>query len=513
MNGSECLINTLAVHGITTLFTNPGTSEVGLIAEIAKLRNIRAIPVLFEGVAAGAADGYFRMTGQPAATMLHVGPGLANAWSALHNASKAGSGVVNIVGQLSNTHLEHESPLKSDLAGMAATISKLVRVPATPEAVASDVHAVAHAASRGEIATLLMANDVGWADGAMMTEMPGAGSPSPSVLLDTVAVDAIAAGGRTLLLLGGKALGIDTQKDAADIARQTGCAVMVEWANSRCERGGGLPEFSRIPYSAKDAVAALASFDTIILCGATDPVSFFNQRNKPSRLARGDACIVDLQATGNDPETAIRHLKNRIVSMPQRTVRQNTMSTPEYSSITKTPRDPLTEILADLVPEGAIVVNESITSASGLFEAMANAPRHTFLENRGGSIGFALPVSIGAAIAAPDRKVVALCGDGSAMYSAQALWTIAREKLDVTVLVFANRAYRILLEEMQRATGNEPIAPAAALLRIDDPALCWVSMAKSLGIKSSVATKLDTLRATLVSVFAQPGPHMVEVSI
>ncbi len=513
MNGSECLIKTLAAQGIDTLFTNPGTSEIGLIAEIAKLGNIRAVPVLYEGVAAGAADGYFRMTGRPAATILHVGPGLANAWSALHNAAKAGSGVINIVGQLSCAHLEHESPLKSDLTGLAATVSRLVRTPATPEDVAADVLAVAQAAKAGEIATLLMANDIGWLEGASLTKTTAAETAGCPTNLDPDAVQAIWEDHRTVLLLGGKALQAEALESAATIAAEMSCAVMIEWANARCERGGGLPRFSRIPYGTDDAFKALASYDTIVLCGASDPVTFFNHRDKPSRLTRRGARIINLETGGCDPAAALQLLVENVIS---RTRQRRSRAPAKLLTITAPvikSSDLLTELLADVLPEGAIFVNESITSAPGLFEATGDAPRHTFLDNRGGSIGFALPVSIGAAIAAPDRKVVALCGDGSAMYSAQALWTIAREKLNVTVLVFANRAYRILLKEIHRATGEVPTMQTTALLRIDDPAICWVSLAKSLEIASSVATKIDALRATLVSVFAQPGPHLVEISI
>lgn len=312
MNGAECLVGTLINHGVDHIFTNPGTSEIGLVAEIAKTDQIRAVPVLFEGIAAGAADGYFRMTGRPAATMLHVGPGLANAWSALHNAAKAGSGIVNVVGQLSEAHLHYESPLKSDLVTLASSVSDAVRYPISAGRVGLDAHAVVDAARRGKVATLLMANDVGWSDGASLVSSPPLRNVAGRVVLDPTAVHALKQGPRTLLLLGGKALDVDAQIEAAAIAAATGCGLMTEWANARCDRGNGLPSLNRIPYHVDEAVRVLAAYDMIVLCGATEPIAFFNYRNSTSRLVATGTGVLDLQVGRGDLLEALREARGEL---------------------------------------------------------------------------------------------------------------------------------------------------------------------------------------------------------
>lgn len=510
MNGSECLVGTLINHGVDLLFTNPGTSEVGLLAEIGTSEQIRAVPVLFEGIAAGAADGYFRMTGCPAATMLHVGPGLANAWSALHNAAKARSGVVNIVGQLSEAHLEYESPLKSDLLALATSVSDVVRYPLSSARVGIDAHAAADAAKRGKVATLVMANDVGWSDGAELATPPGAQNTDAHGALDPAAMTALKQGPRTLFLLGGLALDVGAQRDAAAIASATGCSVMIEWANARCERGGDLPSWARIPYPVDEAVRTLAAYDTIVLCGAAEPIAFFNYRNSPSRLAAPSARVIDLHAEGADVRLALGAARRALASDPARPCH------PPASRYTygapKSP-DPVSAAIAAALPEDAIIVNEAITSASDLFAASAAAPRHTWLDNLGGSIGFALPAAIGAAIGAPGRRVIALCGDGSTMYSLQGLWTMARENLDITVLVFANRAYKILINELVQASDAHLNDRTFSLLQLDNPAIGWAKLSGSLGVDATRVHSFDQLKAALTLALDTQGPRLIEVVI
>ena len=510
MNGAECLVGTLINHGVDHVFTNPGTSELGLVAEIATTDQIRAVPVLFEGIAAGAADGYFRMTGRPAATMLHVGPGLANAWSALHNAAKAGSGIVNIVGQLSAAHLQFDSPLKSDLVALASSVSDVVRYPISAGRVGYDAQAIVNAAWLGKVATLLMANDVGWSGGANLVASPPSETRTGRLVLDPTAVRALMQGPRTLLLIGGKALDTDAQIEAAAISAATGCGLMIEWANARCERGGGLPSLERIPYQVDEAVRVLAAYDMIVLCGAAEPIAFFNYRNSTSRLAAPGTSVIDLQVGGGNLLAALRAARGELALQRPRP-RRRYVSPDVVADTAPKSRDRLSELIATALPDGAIIVNESITSVTGLFAAAGSAVRHTWLDNRGGSIGFALPVSIGAAIAAPDRRVVALCGDGSTMYSVQSLWTIAREKLDITVLVFANRAYSILISELSRATGKPPTERAGAVLKLDNPAIDWRGLASSFGIASSLASSANDLQIALSSSFSTPGPHLIEI--
>jgi acetolactate synthase-1/2/3 large subunit len=452
------------------------------------------------------------MAGRPAATMLHVGPGLANAWSALHNAAKAGSGILNIVGQLSEAHLEYESPLKSDILGLASSVSAVVCQPLSSRELGVDARTAAAAARQGKVATLLMANDIGWSASAepLNANRIDQDRQSPRPNLD--AIRALQKGAGTLLLLGGGALDFESQQHAAEIAAATGCSLMLEWASAKCERGGGLPPLIRIPYHVNDAIRILTPFDTIVLCGAREPIAFFNYRDMPSRLARNGTTILELQTVAADYPATLREVKQTVTTGSNSPDRSRTV--PVSVAGTKPgAADTIGKLIAAALPEGAIVVNEAITSVGDLFTASAAASRHAWLDNLGGSIGFALPVSIGAAIAEPSRRVVALCGDGSTMYSVQALWTIARENLNVTMLIFANNAYQVLINELARSEEAPLIEKIKPLLRLDNPLISWTDLSRSLGIKATHAKNTDQFRSSIFSAMHSRGPNLIEIAI
>ena len=171
----------------------------------------------------------------------------------------------------------------------------------------------------------------------------------------------------------------------------------------------------------------------------------------------------------------------------------------------------IAQAIACAIPENAIVVDESITTGRGFFPPTAAAAPHDWLQNMGGSIGFSTPVATGAAVACPDRKVICMVGDGSAMYTLQSLWTQAREGLNVTTIVFANRTYQILKGEFAGVDAGEPGRKALDMLNIDNPALDWVSLAKGMGVAGRSVKTADDFNKALAEAIGEKGPRLIEV--
>ena len=512
MNGAESLVRTLIGAGVDTCFSNPGTSEMHFVAALDHVPGMRCVLALAEGVATGAADGYYRIAGRPAATLLHLGPGLANGLSNLHNAKKAGSGVVNIVGEHAQSHIALDAPLTSDIAGIARPVSHWVHTSLASGDVAADGAKAVQAAqvAPGQIATLILPSDTAWsAGGVVAPPLPVPVRPS----FDTDALDRAAAalsGPDSLLLLGGEALGADMLDIAGRIAARTGCALKAEWANARMERGAGRVAVGRVPYPIDQALDALAPFSRVVLLGARAPIGFFAYPGKPAILTREDAEIIALAGAGEDLGAALRALSLTLGAddLAPAGVAVRTVTTAPEGAITP---DSIAAALACTIPQNAIVVDESVTTGRAFFPATAGAAPHTWLNNCGGSIGYGLPAAVGAAIAAPDRKVLALTGDGSAMYTVQALWSLAREKLDVTVLIFANRSYRILRGELTNVGVGNPGPRAIDMLSLDRPDLDWVAMAASMGVEATRVSDAADLTRALETGIAASGPYLIEV--
>lgn len=513
MNGAESLVHSLRDSGVDLCFANPGTSEMHFVAALDRVPGIRPVLVLFEGVATGAADGFFRMARKPAATLLHLGPGLANGISNLHNAKKAGSGVVNIVGQHAASHLALDAPLTADIEGLAWPVSHWVHTSADAATVGADAARAVAAARRapGQIATLILPSDAAWSPGAM----PAAPLPVPApAACDPAVVDQAAQalrGGDSLLLLGGQALGTRNLDLAGRIAAATGCALMAEWSNARMERGAGRVAVARVPYPIDLALETLAPYRRLVLVGARPPVGFFAYPGKPAILTRPDAAILALAGAGDDLDGALDALCDAAGATGTRPV-LGPPNPPAAPSGALTP-DTLARVLGQRIPENAIVIDESITTGRAFHGATAGAPPHSWINNCGGSIGYSLPVAIGAAIACPDRRVMTLTGDGSAMYMPQALWSMARESLDITVLILANRSYQILRGELTGVGVANPGPRALDMLSLDRPAIDWVAQARSLGVNARRVERAEALSAALEDAFAESGPCLIEAVI
>jgi acetolactate synthase I/II/III large subunit len=513
MNGAESLVRTLVAGGVDVCFANPGTSEMHFVAALDRVEGMRCVLGLFEGVVTGAADGYFRMKGTPASTLLHLGPGLANGLANLHNAKKAHSGIVNIVGQHAVYHIGYNAPLTSDIEGLARPMSEWVRTSPNAKSVSKDGAAAIAAAksSPPQIATLILPADTAWneADGIAQVPAPSQLPGFSQEAVDTAAKVLHSGGSQNLLLITGSALTEKGLALAQQIAGKTGCKVMGQTYHPRMARGRGRFSIDRIPYVIEQALPLLKDLKNIILVEANDPVAFFAYPNKPSKLKPEGCEVHRMTAWGENSVAALEALADALGARPHDVKPQKlTELTRPTGALTHAS---IAQAIAMAIPENAIVVDESITTGRGFFPPTAAAAPHDWLQNMGGSIGFSTPVATGAAVACPDRKVICMVGDGSAMYTIQSLWTQARENLNVTTIVFANRIYQILRGEFDGVGAGEPGQRAQDMLKLDRPTIDFVALARGMGVPGRAVTTVDELVAALAEAIPEQGPRLIEV--
>ena len=513
MNGAESLVRTLIDSGVDLCVTNPGTSEMHFVAALDKVPGMRCVLGLFEGVVTGAADGFYRLADRPAATLLHLGPGLANGLANLHNAKKAGSGIVNIVGEHATFHLQHDAPLTADVEGVARPMSHWVKTCASAMDVAADGALAVEAArtAPGQIATLILPADTAWNEARAPVRAraaPPRATVSPEAVREAAA--ALRQPGPKALLLGGAGVRDEALIWAGRIAAKTGCLLLAEFNSPRMQRGAGRVAPQRVPYVVDSAVALLKGLRHVVLAGAKPPVGFFAYPGKPSLLAPADCEFGTLAAVHEDIAAALEALADELgarTTAPVSVAERSSTPVPE-GVITL---DGVAAVLGALIPEDAIVVDEAVSSGRGLAGPTQGAAPHDWLTSMGGSIGYGLPVAVGAALACPSRKVIALEGDGSAMYTLQALWTMARESLDVTIVVFANRAYQILRGEFANVGAGAPGQRATDMLTLDRPALDWCALARGHGVEAGQASDLGELARQLRRGLASQGPYLIEL--
>jgi acetolactate synthase-1/2/3 large subunit len=516
MNGAESLVRTLLAGGVDVCFTNPGTSEMHFVAALDQVPGMRCVLGLFEGIVTGAADGYYRMLQKPASTLLHLGPGLANGLANLHNAKKAGSGIVNIVGDHATYHLGFDAPLTSDIEGIARPVSHWVKTSPNSRTIAGDgALAIAAACEApGQVATLILPADTAWgpADGIAATP---ARQPLAKVSEEAVkdAARMLTSGGTATLLLGGGALTHRCLDLAGRISAKTGCGILTEGFNTRLDRGAGRVQVARVPYVVDAALHVLKKAGDLVLVGSRVPVAFFAYPDKPSMLVPDGTKSTKLAGAEENIEAALEALAAELGALATAPAKVATPRRPELPKDGPITSAAIAAVLGAYIPENAIIVDESVTTGREFFPETAGAPPHVWMNNRGGSIGFGLPVAIGAAIACPDSKVIALEGDGSAMYTIQSLWTMARENLDVTILVFNNGAYNILRGELTNVGVKNPGPRAVDMLSLKRPEIDWVSMAKSMGVEASKATTCAELIKGVNAGLRSKGPYLVEVML
>lgn len=513
-NGAQAMLRTLINAGVNVCFTNPGTSEMHFVAALDGAPEMRAVLTLFEGVATGAADGYARMADKPASTLLHLGCGLGNGLANLHNARKGRVPVVNIVGDHATYHTQYDAQLQSDIETAARNVSNWVRTSQSTQALCQDVVEAVTAAKgpQGQVATLILPADVSWSDGAEALPAPPAAQPP---LADDAAIDQIAsvlkAGGKNALLLGGRALREPALLDAARIAALSGARLYAEVFPTRIERGAGLPHVERIAYLAEMASVQLAGIENLILVDARSPVSFFAYPGKKSDLVPAGCKVHQLVLPTQDAVGSLNRLCQRMGAGQATPVLQQALRPGRPRGKLTAPK--VCKAIGHLLPENAIIVDEAQTSGTMLPMFTAGAPRHDVLALTGGAIGYGLPAAVGAAVACPQRQVLALVGDGSAMYTLQALWTMAREKLNVVSVIFNNGSYGILNVELERVGAEKAGPKAKSQLDLKNPGLDFVQLAQGMGVPAVRATTAEQFNTALERALATPGPHLIEAVV
>ena len=514
MNGAQALIRTLVDAGVDVCFMNPGTSEMHFVAALDDVPEMRGVLALFEGVATGAADGYARIADRPAAVLLHLGPGLGNGLANLHNARKGHTPVVNIVGDHATYHQPYDAQLQSDIETVARNVSRWVRSSDSTATLAEDAADAVAAAfgPPGQVATLILPADVSWTEGAEPASPPQPAEASP---VDTDAIRGLAAilqgDEPAALFVGGRACRADALVDASRIANATGAKLLAETFPARLERGAGRVPVERLAYLAEFAAMQLDGLRHLVLVDTKSPVSFFAYPGKASDLVPEGCTVHVLAGPDGDPAGALAALADAVDAPVDGATLQPAVR-PDLPTGPLT-ADAVCQALGALLPEDAIVSDEGNTS--GLFAAghTAGSPPHDWLCLTGGAIGQGLPVAVGAAVAAPDRKVIALESDGSAMYTIQSLWTMAREQLDVVTIIFNNSSYAVLNMELSRVGATAGGEKAKAMLDLHGPDLDFVALAQGHGVPATRATTAEDFVAQLQEALAQPGPRVIEAIV
>ena len=515
MNSADALIKTLIENGLEVVFANPGTSEMHLVAAIDHHPEIRPVLGLFEGVVTGAADGYARMSGKAAANLLHLGPGLGNGFANIHNAKKARTPMLNIVGDHATYHLQYNAPLTSDLDGLAKASSDWVGRSSSPDdlsAVGAKAWQAAHKFP-GQMATMLVPADCAWGETDNLGKKLDIQGPE---VVDDALIDeahkALSSNSNSMLFLGGEFLDEESVTLAGKIATASGCRLATDTFVKRHRRGAGLTKVEPIPYFSEMAEEFLAGVETIVFIGTRPPVSFFAYPGKKSFLSPDECKLIELASPFQDGKYALHALSDMLKgnSIDQHLIPNNDAQAPTTGELDPTTLGPL---FASLLPEDVVVCDEDATSGFFLTPHAWSAKPLDWLALTGGSIGQGLPLATGAAIGAPDRPVVCLHGDGGAMYTIQSLWTQAREGLNVTNLIFSNKAYAILQVELERVGALETGDRATSMLSLDNPEINWVSLANSLGVPAKRTLTVEEFHKAFSDGISSEGPSLIEIIV
>ena len=513
-NGARLLLDTLVNNGVDVCFANPGTSEMHFVAALDEVPAMRGILALFEGVAAGAADGYGRVADTPAAVLLHLGPGQGNALANLHNARRARTPVISIVGEHAIDHVSLDAPLTSDIQGVAATFSTEVITSMSSAEVGRDAASTIDAAvgPPSGVATLVLPADVSWGDaqGAALGKCTSPTRSLPAASTIEAAVASLRAAERPILLVGGRAARDAALRLAGSVAASTGAELMVETFPAISTRGAGTPIVSRLSYLAEFAAMQLEGCDLLVTLDAQTPVSFFAYPGMDSKLVASGTNVVALAGPEHDATATLQAMvdllgdtdpapRNEAAPVADPTGALNGAS--------------FAQAIAATLTEGTVVVDESNTGGIHLASATAGVPAHDWLSLTGGAIGYGLPAAVGAAIGRPDSKILCLESDGSAMYTISALWTMAREQLDVTTVILSNRSYAILNLELARVGATVEGSAAASMLDLSSPELDFVALARGMGVPGVRVETAEELTTALRASLATPGPSLIEAML
>lgn len=513
MNGAQLLVKTAVASGIEVCFTNPGTTEMPLVMALDAVPGIRAVLGLFEGVCTGAADGYGRMLGRPAMTLVHLGPGFAHGVSNLHNARRARTPVLNVIGDHSTWHRPVDPPLNMDIEGLAATVSAWHRSIRCADTLQRDVNEAISASLNGHIATLIVPDDLQLHDsGAAASAVSATALEQVDEKIVQDAVKLLRKSSPAALMLGGRALSSKGLAASARIKAATGCDLYTEIFPTCWDRGAGFPVAKRTPYQAGQATM-MHRYQGVVLVGTEEPVMFVGHRDFDSKILKKEQPKVFLASPGQDIVDALERLADALGAPSASSLPTGLVAELERPGL---PEGKLTvekacQTIAALQPEGTIIVDEGITSSAAYFPVSESVAPHTLLTISGGSLGWGMPCSIGAAIACPDRLVIDFQADGAGMYTVQALWTQAREALNITTLVLSNRRYNALRTYLTRAGVSSPGPVATALTELDHPAIDWVRITRGMGVPAASVETAGALARELRVALAEPGPHLIEM--
>lgn len=514
MNGAESLLQTLINNGVEVCFTNPGTSEMHMVAAIGRTPGMRSILCLFEGACSGAADGYGRMTGKPACTLLHLGPGLSNASANLHNARKANSPIVNLIGDHATYHKKYDAPLNSDILTLSEPVSHWVRSVEDAQSLPGDAVESVVVSNRkpGQISTLIVPANCAWDESI---------DPLPASALDSTpqatdeqikkAAEILTNGNSSILMLSNMALSEAALELADKISQATGARLFCDTFTTRLPRGAGRVSVERMGYFAEQATEQIKGVNQFVMVGTQAPIAFFAYPGKVSEFYPQGSLLHTLAEVSEDAEDALQKLVDELGAgslEPRRTK----LEKPGLGSGDLTPLS-VGSTFAELIPPNSIIVDEGATSALATYPLSAGAEPHDWLSLTGGSIGYGLPASIGAAVACPDRKVICLEGDGAAMYTIQSLWTMARENLDICVIIFCNRKYQILQIELARVGAQTMNKKTLDMLNLDNPDLDFVKMAQGMGVKANQARTIAEFNGLLAEAVSEQGPRLIELEM
>lgn len=512
--GAQHILTGLSDAGIELIFTNPGTTEIYFVDALGKVPIPRPVLTLTEAVAAGAADGAARIGGQPTALLLHLGPGLANAIAYLHNAKRAHSPIVVVVGDHSQGVANQDPPLASDIDSLAHTFSKAV-IHVTqhehPRHSAARAGYIAVDATPG-IVTLIVPSDLSWSetnDIPRLQRPPRTPLNTPESTLERASAALIEPDG-TAVIVGGDLLRTEGQET---LERLTRCQNLTVWANTfpaRMDRGYGRPRVRRLPYLPEMAIAALENTRRVVIAGGANPVPFFGYPHLPDRLVTEECEIITLTS---DPSAAPSSIAALMPNAEELTLLGSTHIEPATKDDDNAALNPanFASVVAELLPADTIVVDESNTLGLNLEEATANAAAHTWLPAlTGGAIGHGLGMAIGAALAAPERRVLALIADGSSLYTPQALWTHASETLNITTVILSNRSYGILNFELHRLGSEAETEGAKRLLSLSPPSIDHIRLATGFGVPAARASTVGELIDALTSAWLSRGPSLIE---
>ncbi|MEJ2633107.1 MAG: acetolactate synthase large subunit [Acidihalobacter sp.] len=514
MNGADSLVQAAVASGIEYCFANPGTTEIPLVAAMDTAPALKPVLSLFEGVCTGAADGYARISGRPALTLTHLGPGFANGIANLHNARRANSPVVNIIGDHASWHVNYDPPLASDIEALAGTVSGWVRTSRSVDGVAEDLQCAVREAwkPRGQVASLIVPMDLQTGESRSVSVSATLSPPVKRFAEEKIeeVAKAVRSGCRVAFIVGDDGLSVEGLKAAGRLAAIPGVRMFAETFPSLSYRGGGLPDLDRLPYFPEAAIDALEGYDQVVCAGVSDPISYFGYEGMPSRLVESER-LLPLAGAGDDVAGALSAIAEALHA-PSYIARPLEVEPSAENEQQLTPQS-VGRILAAALPENSIVSVEGGTCGYPFFTAAANSARHRVMTNTGGAIGQGIPAGFGAALAERGNRVFCLQSDGSAQYTIQSLWSIAREQLPVVILIAANHRYAILQNELRRFGLKDLGAPALRLTELDQPCVEWTALARAYGVPACTVRRNAELQQALRTACGSDSPYLIEMEL